>query len=209
MSEGLEQEMVEGYEVTVRGQFYARDGKMKILKVFGPETFFIPKEVEVEAGRKIENKTVNGQLMRKGVPVFRKCDGLVAAQHIIQRQLLPARLTENYPGSDGFRTCHIVNKKKVSKPADEVRLIDKMPLSKMTLGELQAFCKKRNIQLPVDQFGSPEDACEAVKQELIAMGLKVPVEPAPVESDQGPGEEELSEEEKLAEAAAGGDEIFG
>lgn len=176
--------MINGYDVCVRGQFHRASGKDRTIGVFGPVTFFLPEVVEIPNGKKKVDVTRGGKITSQWEPQFKKVSVTVenVALYIIQRRLLPTWLAENYPDCVRFRTCSIVpgGMKRAWRPASEAVLLDK-PVSEMSLAELRAFCHLRGLNVALQGFSKVEEAREAVQFELDQLAAaKAPTpEPAP------------------------------
>lgn len=161
--------LVPCYEVKVRGQYQAADGKNRILKTFGPVSFILPEYVQIPNGKKRVEKIVNGHKLQNWEPQFKKSAVTVenVALYIVQRRLLPPWLAENHPDCVTFRTCSIVpgGLRRVMRPEKETLVLDK-PIEAMSLQELIIFCKNKNINLALAAFSDVKDAREAVLYEL-------------------------------------------
>lgn len=164
-----EEKMVIGYDVTVRGTYYSASGKDRILANFGPVTFFMPEIVEIPNGKKKVETTVEGTKRVTFVPQTKKSSVAVdgVALWVVQRRLLPTWLAENHPTSVGFRTCQITpgGMKRIQRPASQVVNLEK-PVSEMSMQELAAFCKLKNLNTPVSAFKDVAEARLAVAAEL-------------------------------------------
>lgn len=160
---------VTGYEVTVRGQYFARNGKDKFLKNYGPITFFLPEVVDIPDGREIKKSTVGGKLTQVSTPktARRSVTTGNVAMYVIQRRLLPVYLEEKFTDYVTFRTCHIVGSlRRVVRPATDIQDLENKPLEKMSLAELKTFCVIKRLDIPITAYRDTAEACEAVRQAL-------------------------------------------
>jgi hypothetical protein len=153
-----------GYEITVKGQYYAHQGRDKFLKTYGPLKFYIPDVVEIVTGRKMVDTVVDGRVVKRSVPVRSRMNGARVAQHYIQRNLLQDALKEAHPDSSGFRTCVIVDSKRVNLP-DDLKELEEVPIKQMTLNQLRRFCSLNSLSVPIDAFTDINDARQAVSDE--------------------------------------------
>jgi len=161
--------MITGYNCVVRGTFHAASGKDRVLKTFGPATFFLPEYVEIPNGKKKSEVIVNGA-KRIVIQSLTKKSSVAAdnvALYIVQRRLLPTWLAENHPDAIGFRTCSITpgGMKRVQRPESELVNLDR-PVDQMSLQELTAFCKMKNLNVPVSAFKDVHEARVAVLAEM-------------------------------------------
>ncbi len=170
-------EMIVGYDVTVRGQYQSASGKDRILKTFGPATFFLPEYVEIPNGKKKVQKTVNGHINQVWEPQTAKRAVTVdnVALWVIQRRLLPTWLAEHHPDCTTFRTCAIVpgGMKRVFRPKSEMLDMNKS-IDEMSIPELKHFCSMKQIAVPVSAFTDVKEAREAVRFELEQQGVAAP-----------------------------------
>lgn len=171
------EKLIVGYDVTVRGQYHAASGKDRILKTFGPVTFFLPEYVEIPNGRKKVQRVVDGRLTQMFEPQFAKKSIATdnVALWVIQRRLLPTWLAQNHPDCVTFRTCQITpgGMKRVQRPAADAIILDK-PVREMSIHELAAFCKMKNLVVPVSAFKDVEEARAAVLMEMESAGVSSP-----------------------------------
>lgn len=193
-------ELILGYEIKTRGQYYSKDKSLKMFEL----TFFVPKEVEVQVRRVWKWFKSGKSRIKRSVPVYDKVNGRENAQHIIQRLLLPGALTKDYPDALGHKTCHIVSTKIASRPASSFADVSKKSVDEMTRSELFQFCKLHSLATPIDSFSAIEDARQAVQDsydetKLYAekeMGADDDLEVADDYEDpaSGPGDGELVED---------------
>jgi hypothetical protein len=200
-------EMIEGFNVTVRGQFYRASGRNRTVGVFGPVTFFLPPTVTIPNGKKKIKYKIDGQEVFRHEQQFKRESILTpnVALYVVQRRLLPTWLAENHPDSVRARTCSIIpgGIKKAIRPAADAVGLDK-PVKDMSLQELEAFCKLKGIILDLTAFtrsenGEPNEAREAVQYELDVLtenkrtakaGENGTEPPAGTDEDDDPEEEE-------------------
>jgi hypothetical protein len=169
-----------GYQVTCGGQYYAGTGRDKLVKTFKSEVFYIPQVVEIAIGRKyVEKAGPNGTKTRISVPDRKTVNGLKAAQHIIQRRLLAARLTEKYVDFTGVRTCQILDSKQVAEIPAEHIVDTTRPVKNMNLVELKTICAMESLNVNPAMFADLDDARSAVEQELKTVKRERPTETAP------------------------------
>lgn len=165
----MSEELIEGYTVTCRGQFYRASGRNRTVGVFGPITFFLPPSVTIPNGKKKITKKIDGQDVTRYEQQFKRESVLTpnVALYVVQRRLLPTWLAENHPDSVRARTCSIIpgGIKRATRPASEAAGLDK-PVKDMSVQELQAFCKMKEILIDLSVFPEVRDAREAVQYEL-------------------------------------------
>lgn len=165
----MPEDMVVGFDVTCRGQYYASSGKDRLLKVFGPVTFFLPEYVEIPNGKKKTEKMIDGVKRTVHEPQTKRSSVAVdnVALWVIQRRLLPTWLAENHPDQVGFRTCQVTpgGMKRVQRPASQVINLDKK-VTEMSMQELAAFCRMKNLNVPVSAFKDVVEARAAVIAEM-------------------------------------------
>lgn len=175
-----QEKVVPAYEVVVRGQYHSASGKDRILKTFGPVTFYLPETAEVPAGRKLITKKVNGKDVKVSEPqtAIHSITKENVALYVVQRRLLPTWLVENMPDAVSFRTCYIVpgTLKRVLVPASSVAKLQK-PVSEMSLVELKAFCQAKGLSTQVSAFKDVLEARAAVEAEMAGMGQIAPSAP--------------------------------
>lgn len=184
---------IAGYEVTVRGQYQSISGKDRVLKNYGPVTFFLPEYVEMPNGKKRVNKTVDGRVVQTWEPQFKKSavtiDGV--ALYIVQRRLLPTWLGEKYPDAAQFRTCSIVpgGMKRVMRPAKDAVILNK-PVAEMSKHELAAYCKMHGLDVQVMAYADAAEAAEAVQFAIDEKksGGAEPARPDETDAAAGPGD---------------------
>lgn len=159
-----------GYDVTVRGSYYSADGNKRVLKVYGPATFFIPEFVEIPNGKKkVVKKDGDKVISTTYVPQTAKRAVTIpnVARYVIMRRILPTWLAENHPDGVTFRTCDIVpgSMKRVMRDKSQALILDK-PIKEMSLQELAAFCKLKSINTPISAFDDAAEARKAVQYEI-------------------------------------------
>lgn len=171
------QEMIVGYDVTVRGQYYSADGKNRVLKNFGPVTFFLPEYVTIPNGKKKIPKTIGGHVQHVVEQQYAKraVTENDVALWVIQRRILPGWLGDHYPDCTTFRTAHIVpgSMKRVMRPKSEAVVLNKA-IEDMSMPELKAFCSQHHLAVPISAFGDVKDARMAVQLEVDAAGIRGP-----------------------------------
>lgn len=174
-----------GYKITVSGQYYAGVGKDKQIKTFANEVFYIPLTVKVQNGRKFVEQIVAGKKTRVSVPIVQEVNGLRAAQHVIQRRFLAARLSEKYTDFSNIRLCQIVDQQNAMVPADQLIDVREKPIKSLTLGELKTLCSMESLSTQPGAFANLDDARAAVAAELrTAGGASLPkAVAAPVEAE--------------------------
>lgn len=156
------------YQVSVRGNYYASDGKNRILKGYGPVTFTVPEYVEIPNGKVKKEKVVNGKKSFEIIQTFKKTAITTenVALYIVQRKLLPAWLVAEKPDCVSFRTCSIIpgGLKRVIKPVSEVANLKK-DIKDMVMPELKAYAKAEELSIDPTMFGTLQEAREAVQVE--------------------------------------------
>lgn len=152
-------EMVKGYEIKARGQYYTKTKELKMYDL----TFFIPKEVEVQVRREWKWFKSGKSKIRRSVPIYDMVNGRENAQYIIQRLLLPSELQSKHPDAVASKTCRIYDTKIASRPASSFADITTKSVSEMTRGELAQFCTLHSLATPIDSFSSLDDARQAVQ----------------------------------------------
>lgn len=166
-------QVIEGYEVQARGQYFAKDKSLKMYSL----TFFIPREVEVQVRREWKWFKSGKSKIRRSVPVYDKVNGRENAQYIIQRLLLPQELTEKYPDAHAHKTCVLGQIKLAKRPAAEFSNITDKEIGKMTRAELVQFCSLHSLSTPIDSFSDIADARQAVQDSYDAqIDLGAPAE---------------------------------
>jgi len=162
----VEEKKVPAYEVTVKGQYYASSGRDRFLKTYGPEKFLLPEVVEIVTGRKEVKKKVEGQQVKRFEIVKSRLNALRCAQHVIQRQLLPDRLSEKHPACVSFRTCSIVASVRVMVNPSELSIFstNAKSVDEMSLSELSQYCRIHALSVPVSSFKDVKDARRAVME---------------------------------------------
>lgn len=200
------EKMIDGFEVTVRGQLYLVNGKDRTTGTYGPVTFFLPPVVELPNGKKKVEKIVGGKKTYQWVPQTKKSSVTVenVANYVVQRRLLPDWIAEHFPNASGHRTCHVIpgGIKPAKRPASEVQSLDK-PLAQMSVTELKIYCKLHGLIVELSGFSKAQDAYQAVQMALdekkeadrkAALPPEEPAEPrdpnAPPDSSGVLGEEE-------------------
>ena len=159
MTEKPKSELIDGYEVKARGQYYAKDKTLKMYDL----TFFIPKEVEVQVRREWKWFKSGKSKIKRSVPVYDKVNGRENAQYIIQRLLLPQELAEKYPDAMTHKTCVLGQVKLARRPSSSFSKITDKEISKMTRAELAQFCTLHSLSTPIDSFSDVVDARQAVQ----------------------------------------------
>lgn len=195
----MAEEMVQGYEVKARGQYYSDGKKLKMWE----NTFFIPKEVEIQVRREWKWFKVGKSKMkiRRSIPVYEKVNGRENAQYIIQRLMLPSVLQEKYPDSVSPKTCTVIDVKLAKRPASKFTSIKDKNIMEMSRPELAQFCTLHSLATPIDSFSDLSDARQAVKDSYDAICLDpkkkagadddlVEADPDPEDPDAGPGDGE-------------------
>jgi len=204
----MAEELVKGYEIKARGQYYSEQKKLK----FWEHTFFIPREVEIQVRREWKwfKSQKSKMKIKRSVPVYEMVNGRANAQYIIQRLLLPSVLKEKYPDAVSQKTCTIMDVKLATRPASKFTDISKKPVMEMSKPELIQFCSIHGLATPIDSFSDIEDARQAVKDSYDAVQLE------PQKNRGGDDDlEEVSPESEDPTAGPGdgerveaGDEIF-
>lgn len=170
------EDQVVGYDVTVRGTYQAASGKDRILKTFGPVTFFLPEYVEIPNGKKKVQKMIDGRVVQTWEPQFAKRAATAddVALWVIQRRLLPSWLADHHPDCTTFRTCAIVpsGMKRVIRPKTAIVNLNKS-IDDMTLPELKHFCAMKQIPVAVSAFANVEEAREAIRFEMSQQGMEM------------------------------------
>lgn len=158
--------LINGFDVTVRGQAYVAHGKDRTISTFGPITFFLPEKVEIANGKKKIEKTVGKRKTVTWEPQTKHVSTLVenVALYVVTRRLLPEYFRTNMPEASGVRTCSIVpgGIKAARKPQSMALSTDK-PVAEMTLPELKVYAKLRDLTLDLSNFTDPKSAREAIQ----------------------------------------------
>lgn len=190
-----------GYEVIVTGQYYAAQDRSKVIRAFGPETFFLPETMTLKTGYVYQEKKIaEGHTIKRAVPKMEKVNSLKWAMHIVQRYLLPARLAEKHKDFVRFRTCTITNTKHVTKEVDPSTDLREENIQNMTLEQLRTLCTIKAVPIPIDDFADIAEARKAVQDELQNLKLaEKKSRTAPVETAE---EAETAEDELPLESSA-------
>lgn len=216
----------EGYDVTVRGQYYAFDGKNKTIKSWGPINFFVPRLVKIIEKHKRVQKKIGNKLIRKYIPIETTYEATAGnvIQHYIQRRLLPTYLQENYPDSVRFRTCAILSKKPCVKETNYKELSE-INIAEASIEELRRVVTELRLSVPLGAYPILEDARLAVQEALddenarraeqgdplaeVGGKLGDPAELEEIPDGEGDGEEATRGENATDDASALADELEG
>jgi hypothetical protein len=159
-------ELKSGYEITCSGTFFATQDRNKVLRTWGPETFFLPENMTIKTGYVYKEVKVGGHPIKRAVEKKETVNSLQWASHIIQRYLLPSRLASKHKDFVRFRTCVITNTKRVTKAVDPAEDLDEKNIGTMTLEQLRTLCAIKAMPVPLDDFADIEEARIAVRNDL-------------------------------------------
>lgn len=155
-----------GYEITARGTFFAAQDRNKVLRTWGPEVFEMPLTMKIKTGFMWKEESRGGHKIKRAVPRFEEVNCLAWANHIVQRYLLPARLSAKYKDFVRFHTCQIINTSQVHIDKKAAESLKEENIETMTLEQLRALCALKAVALPLDSFADVTEARKAVRDEL-------------------------------------------
>lgn len=207
----MEKKVVAGYEITVNGTFFASQDRNKVLRTFGNETFFLPEFSTIRTGYMWKETKQGGHTIKRSVPKMERVNSLQWASHIVQRYFLPARLAAKYKDFVRFRTCVIVNTKRVAKEMDAASDLREENIATMTLEQLRALCALRAVALPLDSFADINEARTAVRDELSNLKLaerKQSTAPEPELTPEAPEVETIGAEGSIVTSPVNDDDLF-
>lgn len=203
-----------GFEVVCTGQFYATQDRSKVLRTWGPETFFLPETMTIKTGFKyVELQLGSGDKshkIKRAVPKMERVNSLAYASHIIQRYMLPARLASKHKDFSRFRTCVITSTKRVNRAVSAADDLSEENIPVMTLEQLRTLCTIKAMQVPLDDFADIAEARRAVMDELQNIKLaeaKAKVQPTEEVEEIGAPSTEVTEEVPETEELKGGGSI--
>lgn len=185
-------ESVIGYEIKVKGQYFARDGKDRTIRFYGPLTFYLPEVVEYVAGRKqIVHKSPEGVVRKETIPLLKKANGIKIARFMIKNYFLGPALKDLHEDYIKYRTYEIVSKKKVKLTG---KLLPKSlsPKNIDSMGEcdLLQFCAIQDLKVVLTNYSDLADRKMAVTQ---AYKAKQAQKKELKKATAGSGDEDLNE----------------
>lgn len=191
-------EIRSGYEITASGTFFAAQDRNKVLRTWGPETFFLPEFSTIKTGFKWQETKRGDIVIKRAVPKIEKVNSLAWASHLIQRYYLPARLAAKHKDFVRFRTCVITNTKRVTKEIAVSSDLREENIPTMTLEQLRTLCAISAVAIPLDDFADIAEARKAVQDEL--QNIKLAQRKKSSSPALEPNEEPEAEPESQSEA---------
>lgn len=154
-----------GYEITVRGQYFAMGAQGKTVRFYPPQTFMLPEVSRYRQGTKKVKRLVNGKPKMVPVPNIVEANSLRAAKHLILRYHLADKLAEVLDDFASVRTISIVSTKRVNVDANQFRDIDTVPIAEMTASELNQFHAMHDLTVALQSLENLADRRRAVALE--------------------------------------------
>lgn len=159
--------LVDGYRVTVVGQYRAHTANGKTPRAYKPESFELPRTVVYKDGLDEKKYTDDkGREHREIVIRRRRVNSLRIAKYLIRNFYLPSRLHAKYDDYESVRVMNISSRQAIRIDASKVRDVTKTPISEMEEHELMQFHALNGLNTQLDIYPDLADKRAAIEQEI-------------------------------------------